>query len=101
MGLKRTGKIKKVDTSSKILERESKFGTGKGLPTNSVRFIRLSGVYGEIKHIRIIIENRLRAVAVMNIKIHNQHFLQVIFCLDVTRTDCDIISRVTKWRPKQ
>lgn len=43
MGLKRTGKIKKVDTSSKILERESKFGTGKGLPTNSVRFIRLSG----------------------------------------------------------
>ena len=45
MGLKRTGKIKKVDTSSKILERESKFGTGKGLPTNSVRFIRLSGYY--------------------------------------------------------
>lgn len=43
MGLKRTGKIKKADTSSKIFEWENKLGTRKGCQTNSVRFIRLSG----------------------------------------------------------
>jgi len=45
MDFKRTGKIKKVDTSSKIFEWKNKLATRKGFPTNSVRFIRLSGYY--------------------------------------------------------
>src|SRR4051812_25985665 len=47
----------------------------------------------EKKHRSILVKNILGSVAMMHIPIRNEHFSDFMFCLRVTRSDCNVIEK--------